>query len=136
MTHWTTSQFKQHTQKESMKAIENTPPKAIGRNVAKLKPKKVSIPQTKRKPVKSKIILPTESALQSRCVLWFRKQYPNIILFAIPNAAKRSFALAAKMKKEGMISGIPDLMVAKKGIEVSQTVVLILMLKSFSIRST
>ncbi len=63
------------------------------------------------KPLKSKPV--TESVLQSQCVAWFRAQYPEIIIFAIPNAAKRSFALAARMRKEGMVSGIPDLMVAK-----------------------
>lgn len=31
------------------------------------------------------------------------------MLYAIPNAAKRSMALAAMMKAEGMKSGVPDL---------------------------
>jgi len=66
--------------------------------------------QTK-KAIKQKPV--TESALQSQCVAWFRAQYPEIIIFAIPNAAKRSFALAARMRKEGMVSGIPDLFIAK-----------------------
>lgn len=67
-----------------------------------------------KKPLKSKPV--TESALQSQCVAWFRAQYPEIIIFAIPNAAKRSFALAARMRKEGMVSGIPDLFIAKARI--------------------
>jgi len=65
----------------------------------------------KKNPVKPKLM--TESQLQSICVRWFRVQYQNIVIFAIPNAAKRSFRLAAKMKAEGMVSGIPDLFIAK-----------------------
>lgn len=71
--------------------------------------------QTK-KAIKQKPV--TESALQSQCVAWFRAQYPEIVIFAIPNAAKRSFALAARMRKEGMVSGIPDLMVARPNTEI------------------
>jgi len=37
---------------------------------------------------------------------------PEFARFAIPNAAKRSFKLAAYMKAEGLRSGIPDLMLA------------------------
>ncbi len=70
--------------------------------------------QTK-KAIKQKPV--TESVLQSQCVAWFRAQYPEIVIFAIPNAAKRSFSLAARMRKEGMVSGIPDLMVAKMKFE-------------------
>jgi hypothetical protein len=70
--------------------------------------------QTK-KAIKQKPV--TESVLQSQCVAWFRAQHPEIIIFAIPNAAKRSFALAARMRKEGMVSGIPDLFIAKDSRE-------------------
>ena len=71
-------------------------------------------PTANKKPLKSKPV--TESVLQSQCVAWFRAQYPNLIIFAIPNAAKRSFQLAARMRKEGMVSGIPDLFIAKARI--------------------
>lgn len=38
-------------------------------------------------------------------------------LFSVPNAAKRSFKLAAMLKAEGMISGVPDIVlpVARQG---------------------
>lgn len=56
----------------------------------------------------------SEHHLQAQCVTWFRLQYPAYrkYLMAFPNAAKRSFSLAARMKKEGMISGVPDLLLA------------------------
>lgn len=39
------------------------------------------------------------------------KVYPMLcLLFAIPNAAKRSMALAAMLKAEGLRSGVPDIM--------------------------
>ena len=105
---WTESQLKQHTQKQSMKAITEKS-KVSGRKSTQTY-HKVESPTKKRKPVKTPVI--TESQLQAQCVAWFRTQYPKIVLFAIPNAAKRSFRLAAKMKREGMVSGIPDLFVA------------------------
>ena len=37
---------------------------------------------------------------------------PEICLFAVPNAAKRSAKLASMMRAEGMRSGIPDLVLA------------------------
>lgn len=45
-------------------------------------------------------------------------RYPELrTLFAVPNAAKRSFKLAAMLKAEGMLSGVPDIIlpVARKG---------------------
>lgn len=37
---------------------------------------------------------------------------PEVCLFAVPNAAKRSPKLASMLKAEGMRSGIPDLILA------------------------
>ena len=59
----------------------------------------------------------TEHAEQMAVCQWWRlacKTYklPEFALFAIPNAAKRSMALAAYMKAEGLRSGIPDLFLA------------------------
>ena len=112
MTHWTESQLKQHTQKQSMKAIAEKS-KVSGRKSTQTYHKVESVVK-KQKPATIKIKPISESALQSQCVAWFKAQFPNIIIFAIPNAAKRSFRLAAKMKREGMVSGIPDLMIAKQ----------------------
>ena len=39
---------------------------------------------------------------------------PEFALFAVPNAAKRSFVLAAMLKAEGMRAGIPDLILLAK----------------------
>ena len=60
----------------------------------------------------------TESKLQQACVTWFRYNYPKLklCLFAVPNAlyihgvSKEKLRNAgAKQRKEGLIAGIPDL---------------------------
>lgn len=50
-----------------------------------------------------------EHLLQSAYVSWFRLQYPKILLFAVPNAARRSPRLGAYLKAEGMLAGVADL---------------------------
>ena len=56
----------------------------------------------------------TEHQIQSGCVLWFRHAFPKYkdLLFAIPNGGKRHIGVAVKMKREGVVPGVPDLMVA------------------------
>jgi len=54
-----------------------------------------------------------ESRLQQQCVKWFRLQYPNILIAAIPNGGKRSVVTAAMLKREGALAGFPDLFIAK-----------------------
>lgn len=53
-----------------------------------------------------------ESKLQSECVRWFRYQYPNLLLFAIPNGGKRNLITAAILKREGVVIGVADLFLA------------------------
>jgi hypothetical protein len=58
-----------------------------------------------------------ESKLQRSCVFWFRAQYPDHTLFAIPNGGKRNAREAAIMKAEGTLAGVADLflMFSNKG---------------------
>ena len=58
-----------------------------------------------------------ESDLQIVCVKWFRLQYPNAIIAAIPNGGKRSAITASILKNEGVLAGMPDLIIpcARKG---------------------
>lgn len=51
-----------------------------------------------------------ESRIQKSCVKWFRSQYPKLILFAIPNGGKRGLIEASIMKAEGVLAGVPDLL--------------------------
>jgi len=52
-----------------------------------------------------------ESKLQQACVRWFRMQYPDKIIFAIPNGGKRDVREASRLKAEGVLAGVPDLFV-------------------------
>lgn len=54
-----------------------------------------------------------ESELQRACVRWFRMQYPQHLLFHIPNGGKRGAREAAMFKAEGVVAGIPDLFLAE-----------------------
>jgi|FreactcultureFD7_1027221.scaffolds.fasta_scaffold08444_4 hypothetical protein len=50
---------------------------------------------------------------QVALIHWFRLAHPKLIMFAIPNAAKRSPGLAAYMKAEGLVAGVSDLFLMK-----------------------
>jgi len=63
---------------------------------------------------KYKAAIPTESQEQAAFVSWFRLAYPALtdLFFAIPNGAHKSPAMAAKFKREGLVSGVPDICLA------------------------
>lgn len=56
-----------------------------------------------------------ESILQKSCVHWFRIQYPNALIFAIPNGGSRHPLEAVRLKSEGVLAGVPDLQIISKG---------------------
>lgn len=55
-----------------------------------------------------------EDAMQAACVAWYRYQYASLapLLFAIPNGGQRGVPEAARMKKQGVTAGVPDLLLA------------------------
>lgn len=56
-----------------------------------------------------------EHKMQCACVKWFRLEYPKLkdMLFAVPNAARRSARNGEYMKDEGMLPGVADLILLK-----------------------
>ena len=52
-----------------------------------------------------------ESTLQTACVRWFRYQYPNLIIYAVPNGGNRNVREAKRLKAEGVLAGVADLVV-------------------------
>lgn len=56
-----------------------------------------------------------EHRIQVACVRWFRLQYPHLAkrLFAVPNGGWREKATAGRMKAEGVLSGVADLILLK-----------------------
>lgn len=57
-----------------------------------------------------------EHRIQCACVRWFSLQYPqfNGRLFAVPNGGRRDAVTAAKLKAEGVVAGVADLVLLKK----------------------
>jgi hypothetical protein len=51
----------------------------------------------------------SEHVEQREFVSWFRKSYPGVRIFAIPNGGKRSLVESGRLKVEGVSSGVPDL---------------------------
>lgn len=52
-----------------------------------------------------------EHRIQAACVNWFRLQYPThaSALFAVPNGGRRDRVSGAKLKAEGVLPGVSDL---------------------------
>lgn len=48
-------------------------------------------------------------------VSWFRRTFPSLLIFAIPNGEKRSISVAKRIKISGGVSGIPDLCICFPG---------------------
>jgi hypothetical protein len=46
-------------------------------------------------------------------LIWWRNKFPDVLIFAIPNGSWRDPRTAVKLKKEGVVRGIPDLYVPK-----------------------
>lgn len=55
-----------------------------------------------------------EHNAQRLLVAWFRDRYPRLapVFFAIPNGGARDPATGRKLKEEGALPGVPDLMLA------------------------
>ena len=68
--------------------------------------------------------IPSEHQLQSVVISWWRLacgayKLPEFALFAVPNGGARDAITGARLKAEGVRSGIPDLMLATKRSEFS-----------------
>ena len=60
-----------------------------------------------------------EHNLQVACVKWFRMQYAPYArsLFAVPNGGQRNAVVAAKLKAEGVLPGVADLLLLEANFE-------------------
>lgn len=54
----------------------------------------------------------SEDQLQAQCVRWFNIQYPDKLIYAIPNGGSRNKIEAAKLKRCGVCAGVPDLFIS------------------------
>lgn len=53
----------------------------------------------------------TEHEEQREFVSWFRKTFPTVRILAIPNGSQRSRTTGARLKAEGVVAGVPDLLI-------------------------
>ena len=58
----------------------------------------------------------SEHLEQVRLVSWFRRSYPGVRIFAIPNGGHRGASQGASLKAEGVSPGVPDLCVPQWGM--------------------
>lgn len=60
-----------------------------------------------------------EHRIQCACVSWFRLQYPQLrhSLFAVPNGGRRDEVTAGKLKAEGVLAGVADLILLRRNAE-------------------
>ena len=56
-----------------------------------------------------------EESMQVACVKWFRLQYPNLVIFAVPNGGSRNLYEAKNMKESGTLAGVADLVIVGNG---------------------
>jgi hypothetical protein len=54
---------------------------------------------------------PSEHQEQKVLVGWFRIQYPDYLIFSVPNGGTRNKIEAKKLKDEGALAGVPDIVI-------------------------
>lgn len=67
--------------------------------------------EQKHKKIQRKHVNDEEHRIQCACIRWFRLQYPQyrLNLFAVPNGGYRDKTTGAKMKAEGVLAGVADI---------------------------
>lgn len=83
---------------KSMRGLELLSGKSFGMDLSHVEAKER---------VKSDI--PSEHIEQRNFVVWFRREFPNVRIFAIPNGGSRGQIEAGRLRAEGVESGVPDL---------------------------
>ena len=70
----------------------------------------------KKEPQRRKRPDEEEHRIQCACVQWFYFKHPELRgrLFAVPNGGKRNVVVAAKLKAEGVVSGVSDLILLRR----------------------
>jgi VRR-NUC domain protein len=71
--------------------------------------------QMERKRKKKQKYDDEEHRIQCSCVKWFNLKYPKLKgrLFAVPNGGRRDAVTAAKLRAEGVVAGVADLILLK-----------------------
>lgn len=61
---------------------------------------------------------PLEDEEQIAFINWFKSKYKDYLIFSIPNGGSRNKIEASKLKKTGLLPGIPDLIILMPNKEI------------------
>ena len=53
----------------------------------------------------------SEASEQEGLLTWFHHRYPDVLIYHCPNGEYRSPSVAVRLKKQGVVRGIPDLFI-------------------------
>ena len=56
-------------------------------------------------------MISTESQEQIGFVTWWRYKFPDVVIFHIANGGFRNVVTGQRLRKEGVLKGVPDLMI-------------------------
>ena len=56
-----------------------------------------------------------EDELQQAAIEYIRLQYPHVLAFHCPNGGKRNLYEAARLKKQGVLAGVSDILIFWQG---------------------
>lgn len=56
----------------------------------------------------------SEDAFQISAMQYLRYCYPDVLAFHVPNGGKRSAREGAKFKRQGVLAGVPDILIIKQ----------------------
>lgn len=90
----------------TFRPTRNLKPQQIG-------PKRRKSPQSGAFPkvYKPKPVRMLEKTLQKLCLGWMALQWPRTLIYHVPNGGKRNLLEALDLKRQGVKSGVPDLVV-------------------------
>lgn len=74
------------------------------------------VARMKKEPQRRKRPYEEEHRIQCACVQWFYFKHPELRgrLFAVPNGGERNVVVAAKLKAEGVVQGVSDLILLRR----------------------
>lgn len=58
----------------------------------------------------------SEDLEQINFINWFRHHFPEVVVIHIPNGGKRNMGEAMKLKRMGVMAGVPDLFIPAWGL--------------------
>ena len=57
----------------------------------------------------------SEASHQEGFITWFRFKFPDVLIFHIPNGEQRALSVGVRLKKQGVVAGVPDLFIPAWG---------------------